>query len=33
MLLEMMSGVNRGMGALDEGGDRFRGEFGASHCN
>jgi len=35
----MVSGVGRGMGVLDEAGDRprdrgrFRGEFGAFHCN
>ena len=35
----MMSGIGRGMGILDGGGDRrrgkgsFGGEFGASHCN
>ena len=35
----VVSGVGRGMGVLDEGGDRrrgkgsFGGEFGASHCN
>ena len=35
----MVSGVGRGMGVLDFGGDRrrgrdrFGGEFGASHCN
>jgi len=35
----VVSGVSRGMGVLDAGGDRrrgrgsFGGEFGASHCN
>jgi len=35
----VVSGVGRGMGVLDEGGDHrrgrgsFVGEFGASHCN
>jgi len=39
MPFEMVSGVGRGMGVLDEGGDRRRGtavlegEFGASHGN
>jgi len=37
--LGVVSGVGRGMGVLDEGGDfqrrrgSFGGEFGASHCN
>jgi len=37
--LNVVSGVGRGMGVLDGGGDRWRegavleGEFGASHCN
>jgi len=39
MPLGMVSGVGRGMGVLDEGGDcrrgrgSFGGEFGAFHCN
>ena len=39
MPFEMMSGVGRGMGVLDGGGNRQRGrgnsggEFGAPHCN
>jgi len=39
MPFEVVSGVGRGMGVLDGGGDRrrrrgsFGGEFGVSHCN
>jgi len=39
MPFRVVSGVGRGMGVLDGGGDRrkgkgsFGGEFGASHCN
>ena len=39
MLFGVVSGVGRGMGVLDVGGDRrsgrgnFEGECGASHCN
>jgi len=39
MLFGMVSGVGRGMGVLDGGGNRqrgrgsFGGEFGAFHCN